>query len=82
MSLKIKRLDLHEGYNGFVVFENGDGTCYSIVITPDPYGGYICIINNTHVYRIYADSYETKFLCGKKCKYAEKALQQIGSSLI
>jgi len=78
----IKVLEIKEGYNGFVVFENGDGTCYSIIVTPDPYGGYNFYVNNSEAYRVYEDDYEVKFLFGNYNKYTEIAVKQIARSLI
>jgi hypothetical protein len=78
----IKHLEIKEGYNGFVVFENGDGTNYTMIVTPDPYGGYIFIVNNNSAYRVYDDDYEVKFLFGNKNPYTEKAVNHIARSLI
>ena len=82
MTLIVKVLDIKEGYNAHAVFENGDGTCYSMIVTPDPYGGYIFVVNNDSVYRYYEDNFETKHLCGTANIYTEYAVKQIARQLI
>jgi len=82
LTLIVKVLTIKEGYNGHVIFENGDGTNYSMVVTPDPYGGYLFIVNNTATYRYYEDSHQVKFLCGNTNNYTKRAILQIARSLI
>jgi hypothetical protein len=82
MTLIIKELVIREGYNGFTVFENGDGTCYSIIVVEDPYGGYNFYVNNESAYRVYENDFEVKFLFGKNNKFTKLAVSQIARSLI
>ena len=56
-----------------IVFEPGDGTCYDLICTPDPYGGTLVNVNTTSVWRWYPGDY-LKFLCGNDNGYTRKAV--------
>ena len=53
----------------------GDGTRYDFVTVDDPYGGVLVIWPNHSTWRWHPDDC-LKFLHGKECEYARKAIYE------
>ena len=62
--------------NSHYIFENGDGTKYTVQVTPALYGGINVICNESSLWRWHGEN-DIKFLCGDNNKWTEKALIQI-----
>tara|TARA_R110000803_G_scaffold4729_2_gene15806 strand:- start:409 stop:663 length:255 start_codon:yes stop_codon:yes gene_type:complete len=71
--LKIKIQDQNKD---FYVFENGDGTKYTVHITSAEYGGLYAIINEDSLWRWHGEG-DVKFLCGNNNKWTRIAVIQI-----
>ena len=71
MRIDVDEMDLR-GWNHFV-FEPGDGTRYDCVMTMDPYGGYLIIVNSSSTWRYYPHDY-LKHLCGKENEWTRRAV--------
>ena len=58
--------------------EPGDGTCYDLVITPDPYGGFLIVwpMSIGQVWRGFKDG-EIKTLSKNVNPYSTQAIQKI-----
>ena len=65
-----------EYQNSFYVFENGDGTKYTVHVMPANYGGTYAIVNEKSLWRWHGND-DLKFLCGDNNEYTEIAVIQI-----
>ena len=76
--IKIKERNTNPEY---VVFENGDGTCYTMQFSLNPYGGVNVIVNNDSCWLLFPDMTggedEVKFLFGTPNSWTKKAILQI-----
>tara|TARA_B100000963_G_C22100334_1_gene440437 strand:- start:180 stop:434 length:255 start_codon:yes stop_codon:yes gene_type:complete len=63
----------------FYVFENGDGTKYTLHLTQAYYGGIYVICNESSVWRFHNNPNELKHLCGDNNKYTELAILQLAN---
>lgn len=61
----------------FYIFENGDGTKYTIHIMPAEYGGLYVICNESSLWRFHSKPNELKHLCGNNNEYTKKAILQL-----
>lgn len=59
----------------YYVFENGDGTRYTIHICKCENGGLYVICNDDSLW-LYFGNVDLKFLCGNNNEYTEKAILQ------
>jgi len=60
----------------FYVFENGDGTKYTVHVSHAEYGGLYVIVNENSLWRWNGED-DVKFLCGNNNKYTKIAVIQI-----
>lgn len=65
-----------EWRNSHYIFENGDGTKYTVQVTPALYGGINVICNESSLWRWHGEN-DIKFLCGNNNKWTKRALIQI-----
>ena len=63
--------------NNFYVFENGDGTKYTIHVMQAEYGGLYVICNESSLWRFHSNPNELKHLCGNNNEYTKKAILQL-----
>tara|TARA_B100000963_G_scaffold281489_1_gene250001 strand:- start:3189 stop:3443 length:255 start_codon:yes stop_codon:yes gene_type:complete len=61
----------------FYVFENGDGTKYTLHLTYAYYGGIYVICNESSVWRFHNDPDALEHLCGDFNEYTERAILQL-----
>jgi len=59
------------------VFENGDGTKYTIHVMPAEYGGLYVICNESSLWRFHSNPNELKHLCGNNNEYTKIAILQL-----
>lgn len=84
-SIKIKEKGVLEKYTQYVVFENGDGTCYNMQFSLNPNGGINVIVNNNSCWLLFPDytnvtqQHEIKFLFGMPNSWTKKAILQIAN---
>ena len=61
----------------FYVFENGDGTKYTLHVMAAEYGGLYVICNESSLWRFHSNPNELKHLCGNNNEYTKKAILQL-----
>tara|TARA_R110000824_G_scaffold399112_1_gene604060 strand:+ start:1734 stop:2003 length:270 start_codon:yes stop_codon:yes gene_type:complete len=67
------RFDLQDWASSFYVFENGDGTKYTVHVTEAQYGGLYVICNESSLWRWHGEG-DIKFLCGNNNEYTRRAM--------
>lgn len=67
-TMKIKEMG-----EDYCIFENGDGTCYTMQYFYDLYGGLNVLVNSTSCWRVFSDS-DIKHLCGDDNPYTRQAI--------
>jgi len=67
------KFDLQDWESSFYVFENGDGTRYTVHVTDAQYGGLYVICNESSLWRWHGEG-DIKFLCGNNNEYTRRAM--------
>ena len=70
------RIQISNHQTSFYVFENGDGTKYTVHVSHAEYGGLYVIVNENSLWRWHGKD-DAKFLCGNNNKYTHAAVIQI-----
>ncbi len=68
---------IQNSFNSFYVFENGDGTKYTLHVINAYYGGLYVICNESSLWRFHSNPNELKHLCGTNNQYTKKAILQL-----
>jgi len=79
MSLRV--IDHHKQNDNvhFYIFENGDGTKYTLHLTYAAYGGIYVICNESTLWRFHSDPNELKHLSGDYNEYTKIAILQLAN---
>ena len=61
----------------FYVFENGDGTKYTLHVMPAEYGGLYVICNESSLWRFHSNPNELKHLSGNNNEFTKIAILEV-----
>ncbi len=78
MTLKIQYHHKNDNFY-FYVFENGDGTKYTLHLTYAIYGGIYVMCNESSLWRFHNNPNELKHLCGNNNEYTKKAILELAN---